>query len=194
MGNARKTSTARNSEEPRILIVGLGNLLLRDDGVGVHAIRELQKDSQPMGLAVEVGTAVLDALHLFEWADRILAVDAMQAGGPAGTLYGLRVSDVEDHGPRGSLHQLNLLAVLRFLPNGKRPAIAILGVEPEIIDYGLELSPKVEAALPVVIQSVRKIVKYWQGDLSHSSGAACPDSPRRIEETSSEGGIAADAG
>ena len=148
---------------PRILIVGLGNVLLMDDGVGVHAIRELQK-SPPSGTrVVEVGTAVLDALHLFQWADRVLAIDAMQAGGSAGAVCSLSVSDVDDHRPQGSLHELNLLAALRFLPNGRRPAILILGVEPEIIDFGLELSPKVEAALPTVIHSVREIVNSWRG-------------------------------
>ena len=101
----------------------------------------------PGVLAVEVGTAVLDALHLFEWADRILAIDAMQAGGSAGTLYSARVSDIEDHSPQASLHELSLLAALRFLSNGERPEIVILGVEPGIIDYGIDLSPKVEAAL-----------------------------------------------
>ena len=144
---------------PRILIVGLGNILLRDDGVGVHAIRELQKNPLPGVMAVEVGTAVLDALHLFEWADRILAIDAMQAGGSAGTLYSLRVADVEDRKSQASLHELNLLAALRFLSNGKRPPIVILGVEPEIIDYGLALSPKVEAILPLVNHSVKEIVE-----------------------------------
>jgi len=194
MGTERKTSKARSRKELRILIVGLGNLLLRDDGVGVHAIRELQRNPQLGILPVEVGTAVLDALHLFEWADRILAIDAMQAGGSAGTLYSLRVSDVEDRGPRGSLHELNLLAALRFLPNGKRPEIVILGVEPGIIDNGINLSPEVAAALPVVIHSIREVVEYWQGEPSHSSGTGGLDSLRRIEETSSEGDRAADAG
>ena len=194
MGTERKTSKARSRKELRILIVGLGNLLLRDDGVGVHAIRELQRNPQLGILPVEVGTAVLDALHLFDWADRILAIDAMQAGGSAGTLYSLRVSDVEDRGPRGSLHELNLLAALRFLPNGKRPEIVILGVEPGIIDNGINLSPEVAAALPVVIHSIREVVEYWQGEPSHSSGTGGLDSLRRIEETSSEGDRAADAG
>ncbi len=194
MDRERKISTARSHKEPKILIVGLGNLLLRDDGVGVHAIRELQKDSQPGVLAVEVGTAVLDALHLFEWADRILAIDAMQAGGSAGRIYSIPVSDVEDRGPQASLHELNLLAALRFLPDSKRPPIVILGVEPGIIDYGLHLSSKVEAGLPVVIHAVREIVNYWLGEPSHSNSAGYPDSLKRIGETSLEGRSAAEAG
>ncbi len=149
-------------QEPKILIAGLGNILLRDDGVGVHVIRELGKDPQPGVLAVEVGTAVLDALHLFEWADRILAIDAMQAGGSAGTIYSLRVSDVEERSPQASLHELSLLAALRFLPSPGKPEIIILGVEPKVIHYGLELSPQVGAALPAVIQRVKEQVHSWR--------------------------------
>jgi hydrogenase maturation protease len=152
----------RSRRGPRIVIVGLGNLLLRDDGVGVHAVHELQKAPPPGVQVVEVGTAILDALHLFEWADRVLAIDAMQAGGPAGTLYSLRASDVEDRSPKASLHELSLLAALRFLADARRPPIVILGVEPAVIDYGLDLSPEVQSALPVLVQSVREIVDAWQ--------------------------------
>jgi len=151
----------QNRRNPRILIAGLGNILLRDDGIGVHAVRALEQLSQPGVLVAEVGTAVLDALHLFEWADRILAIDAMKAGGAAGTLYSLGVADIEDGGVKTSLHELSLLAALRFLPNGRRREIAILGIEPEIIDYGLELSPKAEAALPAVIRSIRAALMNW---------------------------------
>ncbi len=149
-------------EGPKILVAGLGNLLLRDDGVGVHAVRGFGKNT-PEGVAVvEVGTAVLDALHLFEWADYILAIDAMKAGGQAGTIYSFQVSDVEDCGPKASMHELNLLAALRFLARGRKPSVLILGVEPEIIEFGHELSPKVGAVLPGVIHSAREIIKYWQ--------------------------------
>ena len=146
---------------PRILIAGLGNVLLRDDGVGVHAIREIQK-ALPLGTrAVEVGTAVLEALHLFEWADRVLAFDAMQAEGPPGTLYSLPVSSVEDRTPQASLHELDLLAALRFIPERKRPEIMILAVEPKIIDFGLSLTAEVQTALPRLIRVSRDLLAQW---------------------------------
>ena len=180
----------------RILIAGLGNILLRDDGVGVHAVQEFQKNHSPLPgvLAVEVGTAVLDALHLFEWADRILAIDAMHAGGSAGTLYSARVSDIEDHSPQASLHELSLLGALGFLSNGERPEIAILGVEPKIIDYGIDLSPEVEAALPAVIRSVREIVNYWRGETRPENNAGRPDFEKRTGEISLAGRSTAEVG
>ena len=175
MDRERETSTTRGRKEPRILIAGLGNLLLKDDGVGVQAVRELQKDPPAGVMIVEVGTAVLDAFHLFEWADRILAIDAMKAGGSPGTLYSLPAPGIEEHDPQVSLHEADLLAALRFLPEGKRPMVMILGVEPKVIDYGPDLSAKVESALSLVIHSVREIVSYWQEKPIHSDSAGFPD-------------------
>ena len=97
------------------MVAGLGNVLLKDDGVGVHAVRELKKVLPRRILAVEVGTAVLDALHLFEWADRIIGIDAMQAGGPPGSIYSFGVEDVDDPGVKASLHEMGLIAGLRFI-------------------------------------------------------------------------------
>jgi hydrogenase maturation protease len=146
----------------RILVIGLGNLLLRDDGVGVHAIRRLREAPHPRILLAEVGTAVLDSLHLLEWADKILAIDAMAAGGKPGTVYSFGVPDVADRGLPTSLHELGLLSALRFLPRQKGPAIQILGVEPESIEYGLELTPAVHQALPLVLRRAKEVVAGWR--------------------------------
>jgi len=170
MATARATSTIMSmatpikakTRKPRILVAGLGNLLLKDDGVGSHAVRELLK-APPRGVIVaDVGCAVLDALHLMKWAEKILAIDAMQAGGAPGTLYLCGLQDVADTDTRASLHELSLLAALRFLPPQAQPEIVILGVEPETIDYGLDLSPPVAAALPLVTGAAREVVSRWR--------------------------------
>ena len=158
-------SMGPKQRQPRILIAGLGNYLLRDDGIGVHAVRALQQTPLPGVVVAEVGTAVLDALHLLEWADKILAIDAMQAGGPPGTLYAFGVDAVEGPGMQTSLHELNFLAALDFLPRRTRPEILMVGMEPETIDYGLDLSPAVAAALPELGREVCKIVSGWRHGL-----------------------------
>ncbi|MHB1000012.1 MAG: hydrogenase maturation protease [Armatimonadota bacterium] len=159
----------QNNKEPKLLIAGLGNLLLKDDGVGVHAVNELQKAPPPGTTVVEVGTAVLDALHLLEWADRIIAIDAMQAGGMPGTIYSFTLNDVMECSQQSSLHELNLLAAFRFIPDHKKPEILILGVEPLSIDYGLDLTEPVQAALPQLLEAVYAIVKNWQMEALSSS-------------------------
>jgi hydrogenase maturation protease len=142
----------------RTLIAGLGNLLLRDDGVGIHAVRRLRKTALPLHvLTAGVGTAVLDALHLFEWADRIVAIDAMQAGGLPGTIYRFGIGDIDAGGTRASMHELGFLGAVRMLRRPP-PQVTVFGVEPGAIDYGLELSPSVEAALPGLMVAVRNAV------------------------------------
>ncbi len=140
---------------PRVLVAGLGNLLLRDDGVGVQAVRLLQEEPLPGVLLAEVGTQVLGALHLLEWADRVLALDALMAGGPPGTIYACRESDVAQEEVQASLHELGLRAALQFLPQERRPEVFILGMEPACLEPGLELSPPVAAALPRFLQLAR---------------------------------------
>ena len=161
-GTEKTIPMVRSRRGSRILIAGLGNVLLKDDGMGVHAVRELKKNPPPGVLVVEVGTAVLDALHLFEWADKILAIDAMEAGGFPGTIYSFGMGDVAE-GPKVSLHELSLRGALRFLPRSVNPEIAVLGVEPEIIDYDLNLSPSLQRALPRLLREAKEIIARWQG-------------------------------
>ncbi|HSB15057.1 MAG TPA: hydrogenase maturation protease [Bryobacteraceae bacterium] len=146
----------------RILVAGLGNLLLMDDGVGVHAVRELRRHAGSGVMVAEVGTAVLDALHLIEKADRLLAIDAMRAGGAPGTIYSFGVEDVKQRPTEASLHELNLLSALTLTRRRPRE-ITILGVEPGRIDYGLELTPAVQEALPRLVSAASRIVAKWVG-------------------------------
>lgn len=155
----------RQSRPPRILIAGLGNYLLMDDGVGIHAVRALQKTPPAGAMVAEVGTAVLDALHLLEWADKILAIDAMQAGGAPGTVYAFGTDDVEKGNILASLHELNFLAALNFLKKRPDPEIVVFGVEPERIDYGLDLTPAVAGALPELTAAAREQVRRWRGEV-----------------------------
>ena len=147
---------------PAILIAGLGNLLLRDDGVGVHAVKQYQQLGGSQYQAVDVGCAVLNALHLFEWAEKILLIDAMKAGGPPGTVYKVNAADDLEGGVVPlSLHDLSVVQALKMINRDHHPEITIIGVEPEIIDYGLDLSETVEASLPLVLQTGQEIVREW---------------------------------
>lgn len=158
-GSAANQSAALRQ---RILVVGLGNLLLADDGVGVHAIRELNRSRRRGVKIVEVGTAVLDALHLFERADRVLAIDAMQAGGPPGQIYRFGLEDADNPHPKVSLHDFGLRSIFEFLNSPHRPEVLVLGVEPQTIAYGLDLSPPVRAALPRLLAEVESVINSWK--------------------------------
>lgn len=86
-GTASGFRTSHFRPPDDLLIAGLGNVLLRDDGVGVHAVRELQRRPPAGATVVEIGTAVLHGLSFVEGAHRILLIDAMQAGQSPGTIY-----------------------------------------------------------------------------------------------------------
>jgi len=147
--------------KPHILVAGLGNLLLRDNGVGIHAARFLLSANLPGIVVAEIGTAVLDGWHLLEWAEKILAIDAMQAGGIPGTIYAYCVTGLNRHETPSSSHEFGLLSALDLMSPVRRREVTILGVEPEIIDYGLDLSPTVKAALPKIIAAVRTTLAAW---------------------------------
>jgi hydrogenase maturation protease len=161
-GLTTTVTTIIKRRKPRILIAGLGNVLLQDDGVGVHAVRKLREAPPPGVLVAEIGAAVLQGLHLYEWATRILVLDAMQAGGPPGTVYACSATDVADPGIKASLHELSLLGALRFISSNKKPDIQVLGVEPQVIDYGLELTPPVQESLPRFIDLARDTINLWR--------------------------------
>ena len=156
MAIPHRNPAGRIDRPARVLIAGLGNLLMGDDGVGVHVVELLQAASLPRGvLAVEIGTGPMDALHLLEWADEVLAVDAVAAGGVPGTIYRLNLADVLEEAGAASLHELGLRTVCRMIPPERRPVVTIYGVEPAVIDFGVSLSPAVEQAVPELVRQIR---------------------------------------
>jgi hydrogenase maturation protease len=143
-------------KHPSIAIIGLGNLLMCDDGVGVHAIKELEKDPPEDVVLADVGTAALHCQHIFEDADEIIAIDAVCAGDKPGTIYSLNAMDAQlNHHP--TLHDIGLRALIELLPEQRRPNVTILGVEPEKVEYGMELSKTVSDALPQVVKLAKKM-------------------------------------
>jgi hydrogenase maturation protease len=148
-------------KKSNILIAGLGNVLLRDDGVGVHAIRQLQRHSIRGTTAVEVGCAIFDVLPLLDSADKILLIDAMKAQGSPGTIYTCGLRDLELSPTKGSLHGLSLLNALQTFVRPSPRVVRLVGIEPSIIDYGIVLSESVQASLSQVRLVVKEIVEEW---------------------------------
>jgi len=140
----------------RTAVLGIGNLLLADEGVGVHAVRALAAAGAPRECEiVEVGTALLDALPAIERAERLVVVDAMRGGGVPGTVYRLDGAHLERNRCLASLHGFDLTSVLALAGRETAPDIVIFGVEPGLIDWSLELSAPVREALPALLAAVR---------------------------------------
>lgn len=133
------------------LILGMGNLLLCDEGVGVHVARALaQRDLPPSVSVVEAGTAFLDVLPDIEWADRILLVDAMEAGRTPGSIYRVPFDECQHPAMLASLHGFDLSRVLYIAGSNRKPEVTVFGVEPACIEWGIELSATVRQVLPAV--------------------------------------------
>lgn len=133
------------------LILGMGNLLLCDEGVGVHVARALAQRELPPGVSVvEAGTAFLDVLPDIEWADRILLVDAMEAGRAPGSIYRVPFDECQHPAMLASLHGFDLSRVLYIAGSNRKPEVMVFGIEPACIEWGTELSATVQQVLPAV--------------------------------------------
>ncbi len=137
------------------MVLGLGNVLMKDDGVGVHAVWALLAEPPPGCVPVEIGTVSLAALDHLEGAGRVIALDAVETGRPPGTVVRFELTGTE-RPEASSIHDLGLPGVLWMLPEATRPRVIVLGVEPAELDMGLELSPVVARALPRLLAAVRR--------------------------------------
>ncbi len=146
----------------KIVILGIGNLLMSDDGVGVHAAQLLARKPPCGAEVVDAGTDALSALSFLEGATHVLIIDALRAGGDPGDIVRLTEHELASRMGLPTAHAVSLLACRHLLPPGAAwPEILVLGVEPERLDYGMTLSPKVASALPRVELLCREIVAGW---------------------------------
>jgi hydrogenase maturation protease len=145
-----------------VLVLGVGNVLMRDEGVGVHVAREIARDRSSIGDEVRVvdgGTLGLDLLPLIADARTLVIIDAVDLGDQPGSVSVLRGDAV--HGALGghlSPHQVgvgDLVAVAR-LTDTMPPRLALVGIQPGVISIGLELTAAVEAAVDVAVELVRR--------------------------------------
>jgi hydrogenase maturation protease len=148
----------------KVLILGIGNLILKDEGIGVHVVRALEEiELHPDVELIDGGTATMDLLSLIHKAERIIIVDALKAGRAPGTLYRCLPEELEDTSERPlSLHQVGLLDVLGMARQlGGSAAVVIIGVEPKEISWGLDLTEELRTAVPKVVEAVCAELRGW---------------------------------
>ena len=136
------------NKEDKIIILGIGNVLLTDEGIGVHVANELMKKELPSNISVvEGGTDGFRLLNVITEADRLIVIDAVKGGGEPGTIYRFNIEDVKNapSGFKTSVHQIGILEVID-LSNliGKTPKTTIVGIEPKSFEMSLELSPEIK--------------------------------------------------
>ena len=141
----------------KTLILGLGNFFLGDEGLGVHAARKLLDENLPQGAKVlEVETSILETLADLEKAERVIILDAIKAEGDPGTVYRLCIQRCDSPNDIGSMHSLDIFAVLALTGRNKPNEVVALGIEPAKQDWTTKLSPEVSQALPFLVDSVKQ--------------------------------------
>ncbi len=141
-----------------VLVLGIGNILLRDEGVGVRVIEQMQKMHLPDDVElVDGGTAGADLLDVLAERQKVIVIDAVQADCEPGTVLRFTANDlVRPDGVGMSLHELGLgeaLTMTRQLGCEPREVV-VFGIKPKDIGRGLELSEGIAASVPKVIELV----------------------------------------
>jgi hydrogenase maturation protease len=152
-------------EGQRVLVLGLGNLIHSDDGVGVHAIQRLQGDPSvpPWATLMDGGTHGLSLVPHISGFQRLLVIDAIDVGEKPGTLIKLEGEAVEKMPSKPSVHQLgfaDLMIAMKVLGEPP-PEVVVFGVQPQSTEWSTELTPPVDSGLSELLPAVIAQLKLW---------------------------------
>lgn len=151
------------SQSPKdLLILGVGNLIMGDEGVGIHTIREIDKLTLPPGVeTLDGGTGGFHLLSYLEEFSKVIIVDASMDGKPAGTISLIKPKYSKDFPKSLSVHDIGLKDLVESVEIlGKMPEIFLVTVSiQEIVPMTMELSEPVAKSIKGVIQKIEEILE-----------------------------------
>lgn len=148
--------------QSNILVLGIGNLLMNDEGVGIHVITVLEKEGGIAGAdLMDGGTGGFHLLGFIQSYKTIIIVDASLDSFPPGHLRVLQPRYAKDFPRQLSAHEIGLKDLIdSAVLLGNMPQLYLIAISvKEFQDMGMDLSPEVEAAIPVAMKKVRELVK-----------------------------------
>ena len=157
----------QSNNAKRKVVLGLGNILNRDEGLGIQALRLLEPQSGdfPEFEFLDGGVLGLNLLMIVEECSHLLLLDSVDAKKPAGTVIELAKEQIPLYsGIKMSQHQVTFQEVLGlanirgYLPEN----LHLIGIQPEDLSVGLGLSSSVETALPQVIEKAITVLNQWK--------------------------------
>jgi hydrogenase maturation protease len=166
------------------IILGIGNLLKRDEGVGIHALRALDPKLCTDCELVDGGTLGLDLLPIVERASHLLVFDAIDAGREAGPLIEVTAEQIPLFSTiKLSPHQLSFHEVLGLAKvRGHFPLqLILLGIQPSSMEPGIKLSHSVSGALPQLVERAEKIVYEWNRSNAKEAFTVAGDAAEKCE-------------
>jgi len=137
------------------LVLGIGNTLLRDEGIGCHVANTLAEIPLPDVQTMDAGTCP-DVWTFIDDADKLIIVDAVKGGGMPGQIYRFHLEDITlEQKPLLSMHDMSLVDNLMQMQLWHNIGeTVIIGVEPKDISWGSELSPEVQGKMSQIIDTV----------------------------------------
>ena len=147
------------------VVLGIGNILLRDEGIGCHVVRALEGMAPADARIVDGGTCP-DVIGLIEGTDKLVIVDAVKAGGRPGQIYRFRLEDMTLQEKRLlSIHDVSLLDNLMLMKVwDKVGEDVVIGIEPKEVQWGLELTMELREKIPEIIEVVLAEVNNSEGE------------------------------
>ena len=135
--------------------------MLEDEGVGIHVIREMEKENLPPDVSLmDGGTGGLHLLGWLEEYDRIIMIDATLDDNPPGTIRLIQPVYASDFPPLMSAHEIGLRDMIEAMSlTGNLPEILLIVVSAaKINEVGTNLSPEIQAVIPEIIQRVKSLL------------------------------------
>ncbi len=159
----------------KVTLIGLGNILLRDEGVGVHALKALEEryEISPEIEVVDGGTCGLDLLPYIEDRDAVLFVDAVNFHREPGHVGILEDQEIPSFfAPKDSLHHLGLMDVLATaqLLDIMPRQVCLIGIQPQIIEPGLELGELMQERMELLLTHISTRLRKWGLDCKERKG------------------------
>lgn len=156
-----------NNTAPAITVLGIGNILLRDDGLGIRALEALRRDFSFPGnvTLIDGGTTIFHNMEIFAAAEKMIVFDAVKLDGPPGTVYAFNPDEYRVKLPRKATSHdvgvLNTLSIMELIGK-KPPEVIIIGVQPKEYDtWSEELTPEVAAAIPEMVRRAVEQLAKW---------------------------------
>lgn len=150
--------------EKDVLILGIGNILMQDDGIGIHVLNELKKMNLPDQVELmDGGTGGFHLIPIIEGKKKLIILDAILSEDKPGSVYRLKFEDIDyKNTPNISLHEAGIIEALKLSSvHEKMPETVIIGVRPkEYKTFGLDVTPEIRKIFPKVIELVLKEVSH----------------------------------
>lgn len=150
----------------QITILGVGNILMQDEGFGVRVVEQLLRQYRfPENVQVlDGGTLGMELLRFLIGTDKLILVDAVSGGLPPGSFYQFSHDEVKAYfKEKVSMHELGIQDVLGVMEVLEKPAkeIRIVGVEPLTIDIGLDMTPIIRESVKPAVEKLLQILQEW---------------------------------